>query len=327
MWIKMNDFDVNIPVLIIFWARPEQLKQTFAAVRQARPSTLLLWQDGPRSEKDLEKIQESRKIVEDIDWNCTVYKHYNEQNYGCDPSTHYAHKWAFTLVDKCIILEDDIVASKSFFRFCKAMLDRYEQDERIDRICGINLLGQYDCGGSDYFFMEKGNSWGWATWRRVAQKWESDYAFLDNPYAMELSREGKKGKTRRELITEKRRASGVPYWEFIVGYETFLNSRLCIYPRVNMIKNVGVGMNAAHAAVSYQDLPKYVRRMFFQKTYDLTFPLKEPKYVIHDSIFCKKILKILSPSPIVRRFRKMVSIFYRVKKSFKKVSRGTCSDK
>lgn len=69
---------------------------------------------------------------------------------GCDPSTHLSHKWAFSIVDKCIILEDDIVPSLSFFPFCIELLNRYEDDKRIDRICGMNLLGTYETG-SDYF--------------------------------------------------------------------------------------------------------------------------------------------------------------------------------
>ena len=50
---------------------------------------------------------------------------------GCDPSTFYSHKWAFSIVDKCIILEDDLVVSQSFFPFCKELLDRYAKEYAI----------------------------------------------------------------------------------------------------------------------------------------------------------------------------------------------------
>ena len=85
-----------------------------------------------------------RKIAENIDWECEVHRNYHEKNMGCDPSTFYSHKWAFSIVDKCIVLEDDLVASESFFPFCKELLDKYENDQRIDRICGTVLPGQYD---------------------------------------------------------------------------------------------------------------------------------------------------------------------------------------
>ena len=119
---------IDVPVLLIFFARPETFEKVFESVRQARPSTLLLWQDGPREgrEDDVIGVQRCREIAENIDWECTVYKKYNEKNFGCDPSTFYSHKWAFSLVDKCIILEDDRIPAQSFYPYCKYLLDKYK---------------------------------------------------------------------------------------------------------------------------------------------------------------------------------------------------------
>ena len=65
----MKDFKVDVPVLLIFFARPETLEKVFESIREARPSTLLLWQDGPREgrEDDVENIQKCREIAENID--------------------------------------------------------------------------------------------------------------------------------------------------------------------------------------------------------------------------------------------------------------------
>ena len=74
----------------------------------------------------------------DIDWECEVHHNYQEKNYGCDPSEYMAQKWAFSLSDKCIVLEDDDVPAVSFFGFCKELLDKYEHDTRISIIAGFN---------------------------------------------------------------------------------------------------------------------------------------------------------------------------------------------
>lgn len=37
---------VDVPVLILFFNRPQQLSQVFEQVRKARPSKLFLYQDG-----------------------------------------------------------------------------------------------------------------------------------------------------------------------------------------------------------------------------------------------------------------------------------------
>lgn len=127
----MQSYKTDVAVLILFFNRPDHLGKVFDEVRKARPSKLFLYQDGPRGERDMPGIEACRRIVENIDWECDVQRLYQERNYGCDPSEYISQKWAFSFVDKCIVLEDDDVPSQSFFTFCKEMLDRYEHDERI----------------------------------------------------------------------------------------------------------------------------------------------------------------------------------------------------
>ena len=110
----MKPFLVDVPVLILFFNRPQQLSQVFEQVRNARPSKLFLYQDGPRSEHDLPGIKACREVTDQIDWDCEVHRMYQEKNYGCDPSEYISQKWAFSMVDKCIVLEDDDVPSVSF---------------------------------------------------------------------------------------------------------------------------------------------------------------------------------------------------------------------
>ena len=310
----MNSYNIDVAVLCIFFARPNCFKQVFEAVRKARPKTLLLWQDGPRKgrEDDVKNIEECRNIAENIDWECTVYKNYHDENMGCDPSTHLSHKWAFSLVDKCIILEDDIVPSQSFFPFCKELLDKYEFDRRVSRICGMNILGEYDAP-SDYFFARSGNSWGWATWKREADLWETEYDFVDDEYANHcLVDYYGENKAQKEWVgtIEKYKKEGVPYWEFIVGATTLLNNGLIIYPSKNMICNVGIDPNSTHAHDDISKLPKCVQRLFYMKTFEYSFPLKEPKYFVCDNRLtelCQKAVTNKSKfAGIKRRIKQIV---------------------
>ena len=182
----MNSWEIDVAVLVIFFKRDKQFFKTFEAIKMARPRKLLLWQDGPRNDDDMRGILACRKIVENIDWDCEVYRFYNEKNFGCDPSTYYSHKWAFSIVDKCIVLEDDFVANRSFFLFCKELLVKYEFDDRINHICGMNLLGEYKDYPYDYFFGFTGTN-AWASWKRVIDGWEESYSFLnDERYMYQL---------------------------------------------------------------------------------------------------------------------------------------------
>ena len=83
----------DIAVLLLFFTRSDTFAQVFEAVRQARPSKLFLYQDGPRGEQDMAGIMACREIVSDahIDWECEVHRQYLEHNQGCDPSGFRSH--------------------------------------------------------------------------------------------------------------------------------------------------------------------------------------------------------------------------------------------
>lgn len=305
---ELKPWKIDVAVLCIFFARPEQFRLSFEQVRKARPRILLLWQDGPRDGRkdDIKKIEKCREIAENIDWECEVYKNYHAENMGCDPSTHLSHKWAFSIVDKCIILEDDIVPSESFFPFCKELLDKYETDTRIDRICGQTLYGGIPDNRFSYFFARSGSSCGWATWKRIADTWETNYAFLNDQYYLDLAekRFGHKRFKTSLAVARQRCEEGIPYWEHIVGFRTTLNSGLVIYPTVNMIENVGASANATHAPDSIAELPKDIQQVFTTRAKEISFPLKHPPYVIEDYHYFQKVMKSICPSKLVRLRRK-----------------------
>ena len=310
----MDKWENDVAVLCIFFARPNQFAKSFERVRKARPRILLLWQDGPREgrDDDIENIRKCREIAENIDWECKVYRNYHEKNMGCDPSTHLSHKWAFSIVDKCIILEDDIIPALSFFPFCKELLDKYENDTRIDRICGQTLYGDVPDIRYSYFFGRSGSSWGWATWKRVADTWESDYQFLNDEYYLDLARH-RFGHRRFEYsvkAAQKHASEGIPYWELIVGFRTTLESGLVIYPSENMIENVGASSNATHAPDNIAELPRDIQSMFMTRASDITFPLKHPPYVIEDYHYFENILRHIHPN-IFRKVSRKFEHAYR----------------
>lgn len=307
----MKAWKVDVPVLLIFFARSDTFEKVFKAVREARPSTLLLWQDGPRDNRpdDIENINKCRKIAENIDWDCTVYIMYNEKNIGCDPSTFMAQKWAFSLVDKCIVLEDDMVADESFFHYCKELLDKYENDQRINHVCGMNFFGEYEKCPYDYLFAYNGTG-AWASWRRVADEWDETYSFLDNEYCINNLRNRGKELTKVSLKTaENRRQIGKAYWETILGMNAMLNNRLVIIPKRNMVTNIGLDENSTHGA-DIRFIPKKVRQLFNMPVWKQTFPMNHPPYVVLDEEYYKAMRKLNGwGSPMAIFFRKVAYFF------------------
>ena len=252
---------VEVAVLILFFNRPEPLAAVFEQVRKARPSKLFLYQDGPRGEKDLPGILACREVVNKIDWECEVHQNFQEKNAGCDPSNYNAQRWAFSYADKCIIFEDDSVPSVSFFRFCKELLDKYENDTRICMISGINYDEVTKDVPYDYFFSTTFSIWGWASWRRVIDQWDEHYSFLDDAFNLQQLEEYiKERKYQKEFIEfcQHHRESGKAYYESIFHAAMFFNSGLSIVPTKNMIHNLGATAGSTHFGSGNNLLPPYL---------------------------------------------------------------------
>jgi hypothetical protein len=312
----MKPFLIDIPVLLIFFTRPEPLQKVFEQIKLARPSKLYLYQDGPRKSNigDIVNIEKCRRIVEEIDWDCQVFYKYQDVNFGCDPSEFISQKWMFENEEYGIVLEDDDVPSQSFFPFCKEMLEKYKGDTRIGIVCGMNHLGESKDLPYSYMYSSTGSIWGWATWRRNVDLWDEHYTWLSCKYTLDMLRNSMNRSDYKNLLKTslKHRASGKAHYETILGSSILLNSKLNIIPSKNLISNIGIGADGTHASDSIVKLPKGIRRVLFMKTYDLEFPLQHPKYVVENVDYKKKLDRIMGNGyPLVQLYRLMESIFYR----------------
>ena len=61
----MTKAKVDVPVLMIFFNRPNMLERVFEQVKLAKPSKLFLYQDGAREGRsdDVENVKKCREVV------------------------------------------------------------------------------------------------------------------------------------------------------------------------------------------------------------------------------------------------------------------------
>jgi len=285
---------IDVAVLLLFFNRPDNFGKVFAEVKKARPSKLFLYQDGPRHERDLDGIRACRAIADDIDWECEVHRLYQEKNYGCDPSEYISQKWAFSMVDKCIVLEDDDVPSQSFFPFCKELLDRYENDSRVWMIAGFNSEEVTPGVQADYLFTSVFSIWGWASWRRVIDTWDENYTWLDDEEAVHAIEDlVRQRRMRTDFLPMCRdhRAAGKAFYETIFWSSMLLNNGLAIMPTRNLVNNIGVSADSTHFSASLDTIPRRLRRMFTMPRYELSFPLKHPRYVVENVAYKEQVYR------------------------------------
>lgn len=291
----MEGWNIDVPVFLIFFNRPDTFKSVFESVKAAKPSKLFLACDGARNEDDTHNIEECKKIAEDIDWDCEVYKNYSDENLGCGMRMYTGLNWAFQYVDQLIILEDDCVPSQDFYRFCYELLERYKDDDRIYMIDAMNQLGIYDKTPYSYFF-GGGCCWGWATWKRAWQQMEYNAEFLNDDYSMQCVEKlypyyfnaRKIGYKISEVLKQGKRLSA---WTYQCGMATALQNQICIIPKYNMITNIGLTADSVHAVNNIRKLAKKTQGFFNTPTYTMDFPIKHPKYVVEDRMYYEAVRK------------------------------------
>ncbi|WP_195268818.1 hypothetical protein [Eubacterium sp. 1001713B170207_170306_E7] len=314
----MKSFLVDVPVRINIWIRPECQRRQFEVIKKAKPSILFLVSDGGRTEEEKAVIKKNREIFEnEIDWECTIYKLYEQNNQGMYTMSQKCRKYIWDRVDRCIFLEDDILPSVSFFQYCAELLEYYKDDLRVHIICGMNHLGVSQNVNSDYFFSRQGSIWGTATWRR-SDKLYGDFDYAKDTYIMELLREKTSNnrifwKRVKAYSTQKYYEGHVAGGEFFFEFGVYAQNQLQIIPKKNLISNIGCTENSAHAD-DINQLPKGIRKVFNMKTYEIDFPLKHAKYIIADKMYEKERNKIMAyNTPLINFYRKVEQLFLKIK--------------
>lgn len=273
------------PVIFIIFSRLDTARQVFETIRAARPKTLLVIADGPRPDKpgEAEKCAMTRKIVDEVDWDCDVHTNFSDTNMGLYDRISSGITWAFEIVEKAIILEDDCVPSPSFYRYCGELLDRYATDDRVMMISGNNHLFGRPGPAESYYFSRYPHVWGWATWRRAWSKYDPDMTHWSEIKERQLfdqyftrSRDRYHCEGMLELV-HQRYGGMANTWAWRWFYSVWANSGLCIHPARNMVRNIGFQTDATHTST------KYDRVYGLLDAEELVFPLDHPPTVIASS--------------------------------------------
>ena len=244
----MKQFE--IPILFLIFNRLDETAIVFEEIKKIQPLKLYIAADGPRLDKENEiyLCEETKKVIDKINWPCQVYTLFRKENLGCKLAVSSAIKWFFENEEMGIILEDDCVPNKSFFSFCKEMLNFYKNDNRIMHIGGTNLVCQNIEINTSYYFSKMIHVWGWATWRRA---WELYDIQMNDLYKFEkdkidnifnVKKHGKHWIKRFKNVQN----GLVDTWDYQWVYSVWNNNGLSVIPNKNLIKNIGFNSNATH---------------------------------------------------------------------------------
>lgn len=272
--------NLSTPIVLIIFNRPELTTQVFREIAKVRPSKLFVISDGPRTNRvgELEKVLAARSLINDIDWNCEVFTNFSDENLGCKKRISSGLDWVFNQVESAIILEDDCLPAPSFFPFCEELLKKYKDDDRVGMIGGSNFQFGRRVEDSDYYFSKYMHIWGWATWRRCWQHYDVNASIWPKFHKegwLDGISQTQNEKHYWQKAFNNTYLGKIDTWDYQWVLTAWAQSWVSIVPNVNLIKNIGFGVDATHT--------KGASALSNMQIEDLKFPLTHP--IIHTNSY------------------------------------------
>ena len=315
-------YTVKSSILFLTYKRLEPTQRVFEIISKVRPKKLYIASDGPKSANigEAARIQEVRTwILENINWPCEVHQLFRDHNLGCRKGVGSAIDWFFGHEERGIILEDDCVPSVSFFQYCDELLEKYEAVEEVMAIGGYNPLGvTTGPEQASYFFSHYFECWGWASWRRSWQRYDTNLEDWRSAKVDEYLRNIQNTWAFRSFwrnILKDVLDARIDTWAYRMLFSMWRHQGLCIIPEKNLVTNVGFGTEASHTTDSKDNNAN-------ASSYELDHPLRDPLVVENDRAISLRMsvvqFGISTPSVlyriVVRTIRKNIPFKHYVRK-------------
>lgn len=249
------------PVAFLVFARPATTAKVWAAIRRARPKRLLVVADAARAGRTEEagRVAEVRRLIRP-DWPCKVQRLYADENMGCGRRISSGLDWVFSQVPEAVILEDDCLPGRDFFRWTAAMLERHRDDETVMSVAGSVAEGADAPAAhrSRYPFI-----WGWASWRRAWRHYDR---------SMRAWPALARGAWLEGILPNRAacRFWGENFWDVHDGridtwdyqwiFACWKQQGSCLVPPVNLISNIGLE-HATHPTEQMRNVGLPLRRL------------------------------------------------------------------
>lgn len=275
-----DNFKLNTAVAFFVFNRPSLTRIVFEQIRNARPPKLFIIADGPREQysEDAFKCEETRKVVEYVDWPCQVFRLYSDINLGCGGRPASGITWIFDHVEEAILLEDDCLPHPTFFRYCEELLGRYKSDTRIMAICGTNFQFRRKRSPNSYYYSKFVHCTGWATWSRAWCYFDHDlklFPEISSNGWLEAIIPDKKERVYWSERFQQAAANKREIWDYQWTFAMWIQSAMAIIPEVNLISNIGYNKDGTHTKNDKDLLANLPIGA-------MSFPLKHPNFMIHN---------------------------------------------
>jgi len=239
------------PILLFTYKRYESLIDTVQALQQnllAGESDLYIFSDGCKKEADLEQVTKVREFIKTISGFRSVKITEQEKNKGLANSIIDGVTSVMQFSDRVIVMEDDLFTTPNFLPFMNKALEQYAGEPKVFSISGYSFdFKQSPADSDDAYFVKRGWSWGWATWK---DRWaEIDWSVKDYDSFRadkKQQREFAKGGTDLNIMLHRQVNGLIDSWAIRWFYHQYKAGGLSLYPVHSKVRNNGFDEYATH---------------------------------------------------------------------------------
>lgn len=243
------------PIILFVYNRPQHTATALEALANnplAKDSTLYIYADGAKADasaETLQKIKETREVIKSKTWCKEVIIVEREKNYGLANNILNGVTEIINKHGKIIALEDDLVTAPHFLNY---MNDALNQFENKTEVACISAYVYPIANLPELFFIKGADCWGWATWKRVWDNFETDgTTLIQQLESQQLTKAFDFNGTYpytgmlRDQIAGKNNSWAVRWYA-----SAFLKNKLCLYPAQSLVNNIGTDGSGTHFSSS-----------------------------------------------------------------------------
>lgn len=233
---------MGTPILLFAFRRPAHTRRTLeslSANAEARDACLTIFIDGPRNEKDRRLCDEVDAVARSRPWCGHVEIVRRSLNWGVPKSVITEVTNTIDRHGSVIVLEDDHDLSPFFLRFMEDGLARYRDVSQVMEISGYRYPVKNVAARSA--FVAHAVGWGWGTWKRAWNLFESDpHKLIDRIEKAGLQRRFDLEGTARFMQMLRDSARGrIGGWDVRWSAAMLLHEGLTLCPSVSLTNNIG----------------------------------------------------------------------------------------
>ena len=241
------------PIALFVYNRPEHTRRTLKFLKEnrlAEESRLFIFSDDAKTSKDEDKVAEVREFIRGVEGFRSVEIIERRNNYGLANSIIDGVTKLVNEYGKVIVFEDDLISSPYTLKYFNQGLNRYQYEPKVMHIGAYMYpLEKHDL--PEAFFSRIATSWGWATWKRAWDQYETDIDKLIEGFdqkkihAFSIEKSMNFWRQMKEFKAGKNNSWAIRWYASI-----FLKGGLSLNPSYSLVNNIGHDGTGIHSGVN-----------------------------------------------------------------------------